>query len=66
MQNSGKVKLNIIVDHKGIECVQIIGDPEQHQQGHDLYMFIQDLIVKLDQEIQERLENKPQKEIYNE
>lgn len=58
MQQPSKVKLNIIVDHSGVECIQILDRFEEHQEGHNLYMLIKDLIVELNKQIPKRLQTK--------
>lgn len=50
-----KVELHIVIDKHGINCVQIVGLPETHPEGHDIYFKIRDLIHKWDSEIQDRL-----------
>lgn len=50
-------RLNIIVDEEGVEKVQIIGTAEEHTKGHEFYMRIRDLILRLNKEIQERVVN---------
>lgn len=50
-----KTELKIIIDHQGIRCVQIIGAPDTHKAGHDLYLKIIDLIQDFDNEIKKRL-----------
>ena len=48
-------ELQIIIDSKGIKCVQITGTPDVHEASHDLYFQIRDLVLELDKKIQERL-----------
>ncbi|HEX3037276.1 MAG TPA: hypothetical protein VHT73_19500 [Thermodesulfobacteriota bacterium] len=54
---SQKIELHIVVDEKGIRSVQIIGPPEVHPEGHDMYFKIRHLIPSLNQEIQKALGN---------
>jgi hypothetical protein len=52
-----KVELHIVVDKYGIQKVQIIGPPEVHPKGHDMYFKIRHLIPQFDKEIQKVLGN---------
>ncbi len=53
-----KVELHIVLDGDGVRSVQIIGPPEVHPEGHDLYFSIRDLILEFDKIIQKRFEQK--------
>lgn len=52
-----RAELHIVIDREGVRSVQIIGSPEFHPEGHDLYFKVRHLIPKLNQEIQNLLKS---------
>ena len=53
-----KVEIHLVIDIDGLRSVQIIGPPEVHPEGHDLYFSIRDLVLDFDKIIQRRFEQK--------
>jgi hypothetical protein len=50
-----RVELHIVIDRGGVRGVQIIGPPDIHPEGHDLYFSIRDLVLQFDEAVQKRL-----------
>jgi len=48
-------EIHIVIDFEGIRCVQVVGDSNNHEVGHDLYFKIKDLITDWDSQVKERL-----------
>lgn len=51
------VELHVVIGRHGVSSVQIIGPPESHHEGHDLYFRIRDLVQEFNKAILERIEN---------
>lgn len=49
------VEIQVVLDGEGVKCVRIIGSPEEHKEGHDLYFQVRDLIENFDKAVKERL-----------
>jgi hypothetical protein len=41
-------ELHIVVDFDRVKCVQIMGPPDTHREGHELYLKITDLVKIFD------------------
>ena len=50
-------EIHIVIDFEGIRCVQVVGDSNNHEAGHDLYFKIKDLITDWDSQVKERLQS---------
>lgn len=49
------VELHIVLDSEGVSCVKIMGPPDTHNEHHELYLKIVDLVKEFDKIVQKRM-----------
>lgn len=53
---STTVELHIVLDFAGVKCIRIVGPPDRHKEGHNIYLQIVDLVRAFDLEVKARLQ----------
>jgi len=59
-----RTELHIVIDQEGIKSVQIVGNAENQNIGHELYLKIHHLIPDFDQKIQRAIRNQRVGDLY--